>query len=193
MDVDATRLFGDCTPDLSHHSSRILDSHIPFYVRKYRRELHRQFSAHNIYDRVLRLSQLQGPPTSDDIDKYEAVDCNTTKACLSAERKLGNPKVVPWSPELLIRLGTQYYWKKLQSLKSTKKKIPSRLRDVADSLGQPTDSDFKLSVAQLKKRGDMPSFALKNIAQMRPRFVMLGSENRLRRRRLQEKATWKES
>ncbi len=124
VDVDATKLFGDCTPNLSHHSSRILDSHIPFYVQKYRRELHQQFSDHNIYDRVLRLSKIQGPPTLDDIDEYEAADCDITNACLSAERKLGNPKVVPWSPELLTRVGTLYYWKKLQSLKSTKKKIP---------------------------------------------------------------------
>ncbi len=32
VDFDANKLFGDRTPDLLHLTSRILDSHIPYYV-----------------------------------------------------------------------------------------------------------------------------------------------------------------
>ena len=53
IDINATQLFGDTTPDLSHITSCILDSHIPFYVRKYCRELHQQLSEHNVYDRFI--------------------------------------------------------------------------------------------------------------------------------------------
>ncbi len=94
VDVDANKLFGESTPDLTHFSSRVLDSHIPSYVRKYRCELHRQFSEHNIYDRVLQLSKCQGPPSLETLDAYEAVDCDITKACFAAEKALGNPKII---------------------------------------------------------------------------------------------------
>ena len=87
-----------------------------------------------------------------DIEAYKAVDQDITKAFLAAEKAIGNPQVLPWSLVLLTRLGTQYFWKKLQSLKCTRKKIPQKLQEVAELLGQPVDSDFNLSLAQLKKR-----------------------------------------
>ncbi len=147
VNVDASKLFKESTLDLTHFSVRVLDSHIPSYVRKYHRELHQQFSEHNIYDRVLQLSKCTGPPTLELLDAYEAVNRDITKACLAAEKALGNPKILPWSPELLTRLGTQYYWRKLQSLKMTKKNIPRKLCNVALSLGCPIDSNFSLSLA----------------------------------------------
>ena len=161
LDIDADKLFGESTPDLTHASARILDSHIPFYVRKYRRELHRQFAEHNVYDRVLQLSRWLGPTGRAHINAYEAVDWDITTACLAAEKVLGNPRVLPWSPELLTRLGTMYYWKKLQALRATKKKIPKKLRDVASTLGRPIDSDFQLSLAHIKRRWRYAKLRLK--------------------------------
>ena len=128
LDVDAVKPFEDSTPELTHIISCILDSHIPHYVWKYCQILHDHFVVHDVYDHVSRLLQIQGRPTEEDIMLYENLDRDNTKACLAAERALGHPSVSPWSPILLTRLSTQFYWKKLQSLKSTKKAVPSKLR-----------------------------------------------------------------
>ena len=49
VDFDSVVLFGDTTPNLTSMTTRVLDSHIPFYIKKYRRELHEQFMQHNMY------------------------------------------------------------------------------------------------------------------------------------------------
>ena len=65
VDFDSIALFGDSTPNLTCMTSRVLDSHIPFYVKKYRRELHDQFMHHNVYVRLRQLKKVVTGPTGE--------------------------------------------------------------------------------------------------------------------------------
>ena len=50
---------------------------------------------HNVYERVSRLSKIQGNLTEENIALYEAVDRDITKACLAAKGALGHPRISP--------------------------------------------------------------------------------------------------
>ena len=74
LDFDSVALFGDSTPNLTCMTSRILHSHIPFFVRKYCCELQEQLMHHNVYARVGQLKESLSGTTDDLIHQYKAID-----------------------------------------------------------------------------------------------------------------------
>ncbi len=151
IDFDSVALFGDVTPNLTCRTTRVLTSHIPYYVRKYRRKLHEQLMQHNVYARVRRLKEETDGLSEDLIRRYEAIDRDITNACLAAKRALGKHCISPWSPHLLRCLGLQFYWSKIRSMVCSRKIVPSRLRDLALELNRIVNDDAKLSLAEIQK------------------------------------------
>jgi hypothetical protein len=86
----------------------------PRIADKYRQQLHRLFTGHNVYRRVKIIMERSktGDWSIEDESGYEKIDRDITRPMLSAAKKCGNRsrKRKPWSPELGMATQSIWYW-----------------------------------------------------------------------------------
>jgi hypothetical protein len=86
----------------------------PIIADEYRKELHKLFSTHNVYRRIITISEKSNSQEWSilDEDDYEKIDRDITRCMLSAARKSGsnNKKRTPYSPVLGMATQAIRYW-----------------------------------------------------------------------------------
>ena len=127
LDINIKEILQMNSLDLGSQSSRRLRSTDVKAVKSYCENVHSHFKNHKIYDRMERLyeeTKNQVIMTSEQIEKYEALDRDVYRLCTNAEKTI---KLFPftkyvWSPALDDAVGEVQYWKMRKKHLSNKKK-----------------------------------------------------------------------
>jgi hypothetical protein len=114
IDLDAASYFGhetDVMPEKQLHQLQLDD---PRIADKYRQQLHRLFTGHNVYRQVKTIMERSktGDWLLEDEGEYEKTDRDSTRSMLSATKKFSyrSRKRTPWSPALGMATQSIRYW-----------------------------------------------------------------------------------
>jgi hypothetical protein len=102
MDLDVESYFGYETDTMTANQLRQLQLDDPMIADEYRKQLNKIFSTHNVYMRVIEITEMSNSKEWSilDEDDYENIDRDITRSMLSVQKVWKLKKRTLWLPAL---------------------------------------------------------------------------------------------
>jgi hypothetical protein len=166
----------DQITNLDSHATRLISKSTPCERSKLLDLVDEHYNAHNIYDRLNRLTSVPLESWQQEhYNKYEACDKQHIIGLVAAEKKACRPKPFPWSPSYREAANLKSAWKVLLSRARTNTKLSAKaLSWVQDMLKQDMSKlpDVRVCQKELRKAQKLLNSVKQKANELRIEFLL---------------------
>lgn len=162
-DINISAILNDTVSAIDNPNARLLNSKIVQDRKKFIAAYDQHLQAHNIYERIQKLSSMSTDELKTQQDEINLIDQTRAEGMMAAEKKSCKLRQFAWSPKLKKSILLVFLWKQTLSMCRTGIDKQKFLQKLAEATNDPSAIDNNLSIKACSKALRLAQKELKDV------------------------------